>query len=99
MSNLGIQLSYTQRMFLVNHREPIVVWRRRRVRGLGGARLVACDAGPRPRGDAERHLPRVVQAAAPPRAQPRRFARIPRLSAAHASYTALRRHVQVIIHC
>lgn len=80
--------------------------RRRRVGGDGGAAVVASNAGPRPRGDAERHLPRVVQAAAPARGEPRRLASLTRLAsvtcltpfpglAVHASHAALRRHFQV----
>lgn len=86
-------------------REPFVV-RRRRVGGVGGAAIVASNAGPRPRGDAERHLPRVVQAAAPARGEPRRLASLIRLAsvtwlssfpgfAVHASHATLRRHFQV----
>lgn len=62
-------------MFLKVHshcRDPVAVRRERRlVVRLGDARVVARDAGPRPGGDAQRHLPRVVQAAAP-----RRLARL-----------------------
>lgn len=86
-------------------REPFVV-RRRRVGGVGGAAIVASNAGPRPCGDAERHLPRVVQAAAPARGEPRRLASLIRLAsvtclaafpglAVHAPHSTLRRHFQV----
>lgn len=91
---LAFKLNYW--MFVI-YREPFNVWRKRRLGGLGGACVLARHAGPRPRGDPQRHIPRVVQATAPPGAQPRGLTRLACITATHSRHTALRRHLQVTI--